>query len=72
MAPKKLMMCKVARFCSVQHNKTGQNVPKYPKISPNGLKIDQVYQHRPLQDPPKFTHIWIFGFKIYHLATLTM
>jgi hypothetical protein len=24
----------------------------------------------PLQDPPKFTPIWIFGLKIYHLATL--
>jgi hypothetical protein len=23
-----------------------------------------------LQDPPKFTKIWIFGLKIYHLATL--
>jgi hypothetical protein len=21
-------------------------------------------------DPPKFTQIWIFGLKIYHLATL--
>jgi hypothetical protein len=24
----------------------------------------------PLQDPPKFTQIGIFGLKIYHLATL--
>jgi hypothetical protein len=24
-----------------------------------------------LQDPPKFTQIWIFGLKIYHLATLS-
>jgi hypothetical protein len=24
----------------------------------------------PSQDPPKFTQIWIFGLKIYHLATL--
>jgi hypothetical protein len=23
-----------------------------------------------LQDAPKFTQIWIFGLKIYHLATL--
>jgi hypothetical protein len=23
-----------------------------------------------LQDPPKITRIWIFGLKIYHLATL--
>jgi hypothetical protein len=32
-----------------------------------GLKI---YQHVPLKDPPKFTQIWIFCLKIYHLATL--
>jgi hypothetical protein len=24
----------------------------------------------PLQDPPKFTQIWIFGLKTNHLATL--
>jgi hypothetical protein len=29
-----------------------------------------MYQHHPLQDPPKFTQIGIFGLKIYHLATL--
>jgi hypothetical protein len=23
-----------------------------------------------IKDPPKFTQIWIFGLKIYHLATL--
>jgi hypothetical protein len=34
---------------------------------PNGYKI---YQHLPLQDPPKFTQIGIFGLKIYHLAIL--
>jgi hypothetical protein len=27
-------------------------------------------QHRPLQDPRKFTRIWIFGFRINYLATL--
>jgi hypothetical protein len=27
-------------------------------------------QHLPLQDPPKFTQIWIFGLKTNHLATL--
>jgi hypothetical protein len=27
-------------------------------------------QHLPLQGPPKFTQIGIFGLKIYHLATL--
>jgi hypothetical protein len=29
-----------------------------------------LYQYLPLQDPPKFTQIGIFGLKIYHLATL--
>jgi hypothetical protein len=33
---------------------------------PNG---NIIYQHLPLQDPRKFTKIWIFGLKIYHLAT---
>jgi hypothetical protein len=33
----------------------------------NGFEI---YQHRSLQDSPKFTQIGIFGFKKYHLATL--
>jgi hypothetical protein len=40
---------------------------------PNGCKIDQKpikIQHLPLQDPRKITQIWIFGMKIYHLATL--
>jgi hypothetical protein len=27
-------------------------------------------QHLPLQDPPKFTQIWMFGLKRNHLATL--
>jgi hypothetical protein len=30
------------------------------------------YQHRPLQDLPKFTQIGIFGLKIYQLATLVL
>jgi hypothetical protein len=34
---------------------------------PNGHKE---YRHLPLQDPPKFIQIWIFGLKICHLATL--
>jgi hypothetical protein len=29
-----------------------------------------LYQHLPLQDLPKFTQTWIYGLKIYHLATL--
>jgi hypothetical protein len=33
-------------------------------------KRGKIYQHLPLQDPPKFTQIWIFGLKTNHLATL--
>jgi hypothetical protein len=32
--------------------------------------VMKIYQHLPLQDPPKFTQNGIFGLKIYHLATL--
>jgi hypothetical protein len=42
-------------------------MPNGRKNFPNGRKI---YQHLPLQDPPKFIQIWIFGLKINHLATL--
>jgi hypothetical protein len=42
---------------------------KWPNNRPNGHKINQ---HLPLQDPPKFTQIGIFGMKICHLATLVM
>jgi hypothetical protein len=44
---------------------------KYTKWSQNRQNGHKIYQHRPLQDPPKFTRIGIFGLKIYHLATLT-
>jgi hypothetical protein len=41
---------------------------------PSGRKIDQMaikYTNNfPLQDPLKFTQIWIFCLKLYHLATL--
>jgi hypothetical protein len=56
----------VARFFSVQHAKTGKNA-KRPQNAPNGHKN---YQHLPLQYHQKFTQIWIFCLKIYHLATL--
>jgi hypothetical protein len=39
---------------------------RYQNI-PNGQKI---WQHLSLLDTPKFTQIWIFGLKIYRLATL--
>jgi hypothetical protein len=49
---------------------------KYTKRSSNllnGCKMDQmsikIYQHLPLQDPPKITQILIFGLKMYRLAT---
>jgi DNA topoisomerase IB len=34
------------------------------------VSIKYTYQHLPLQDPPKFTQIWIFGLKTNHLAAL--
>jgi hypothetical protein len=34
------------------------------------VSIKYRYQHLPLQDPTKFTHIWSFGLKTNHLATL--
>jgi hypothetical protein len=42
---------------------------KCPKYIPNGVTF---YQLLSLQVTPKFTQSWIFGLKIYHLATLTM
>jgi hypothetical protein len=53
----------------------GEKKPNYHKIYKttiklNGSKIDhKIYQHLPLQDPPKFTQFGIFGLKINHLAT---
>jgi hypothetical protein len=33
--------------------------------------VHKIYQHLPLQDPPKFAQIRMFGLKmVYHLATL--
>jgi hypothetical protein len=45
----------------------GENIYKITTTLPNGHKI---YQHFPFQGPPKFTQSGIWGFKIYHLATL--
>jgi hypothetical protein len=33
------------------------------------MPIEYTYQPFPLQGPPKFAQIGIFGMKIYHLAT---
>jgi hypothetical protein len=46
-----------------------QNIPNGPKLYQMAVhKIHQmaikIYQHLPLQDPPKFTQIVIFGLKI--------
>jgi hypothetical protein len=68
-------------FFVVQHTKTGKiyqitmkylykmakNYTKWPQSRPYSHEI---YKHLQLQDPPKFTQIWIFGLKICHLATL--
>jgi hypothetical protein len=46
---------------------TGKNIPNYHKMYQMAIKIFQPF---PIQGPPKFTQIWIFCLKIYHLATL--
>jgi hypothetical protein len=40
------------------------------KYNKGSIRVHKIYQHLPLQDPPKFTQIWIFGLKANHLATL--
>jgi hypothetical protein len=77
---------RVARFFLVQLAKTGKiyqitiKYTKWPQTIPNGHNIYQMATNytkwpfniptAPLQDPPKFCQIGIFGFKICHLATL--
>jgi hypothetical protein len=43
---------------------------KYNKRPQGGPSVHKIYQHLPLQNPQKFTQIWIFGLKTNHLATL--
>jgi hypothetical protein len=43
---------------------------KYTEWPINIQNDYKLYQHLPLQGPPKSTQIGIFGLKIYHLATL--
>jgi hypothetical protein len=43
---------------------------KYTKRLLDALNGHKTSQHLPLQDSPKLAKIWIFGLKIYHLATL--
>jgi hypothetical protein len=42
---------------------------KYTKVPQNRPNDHKIYQRLPLQDPPKFTQICIFGLKMHHLAT---
>jgi hypothetical protein len=49
-------------FSLIQHTKMGGNIPNDRKISRMATKY--TYQPLPLQDPPKFTQIGIFGLKI--------
>jgi hypothetical protein len=64
-----LLEIRVARFFLVQHTKTGKIYQIITTFTKWLLSV-KIYQHLRLQDPPKFTQIWIFGLKIYHLATL--
>jgi hypothetical protein len=43
---------------------------KYNKKPHNGPSVHKINKHLPLQDPPIFPQIWIFGLKTNHLATL--
>jgi hypothetical protein len=52
---------------AAKYTKWPQNIPNCRQIGQMAPKINQ---HLPLKDPTKFTQIWIFVFKIYHLATL--
>jgi hypothetical protein len=44
----------------------------YNKRPQSGPSVHKIFRHLPLQDPPKFTQIWIFGLKTNHLATLAI
>jgi hypothetical protein len=47
-----------------------QITTNYTKCPYNITKDRKMDQHLPVQDPPKFTQIWIFGLKTNRLATL--
>jgi hypothetical protein len=60
------LISRVARFFLAQHSETGKNIPnnenilpKWTQNIPNGHTI---YQHLPLQTPPKFTQL---GFLVF-------
>jgi hypothetical protein len=73
------ILCQHVQGCQICPGTAHQIINKYtkrhikytklPQHAPNGHKI---YQHLPLQDPPKFNQIGILGLKKYHLATLNM
>jgi hypothetical protein len=76
------LLVRVARFFSVQHTKTGKiyqmttefskcpsNKPFCRKIDKMGLKNTNIFHCKAFQNLPK---IWIFGLKIYHLASLLL
>jgi hypothetical protein len=73
-------LSRVARFFLSTTYQNGYKIPNVHKIYAvneqkdisNGHKLNGhiKYQHYPLQDPPKYTQIGIFGMQIYHLATL--
>jgi hypothetical protein len=56
-----------------QETKNGKNIPrrgkiykmtiKYTKRPDNRTNGHKIYQHLPLQDPPKFTQIRVLGLK---------
>jgi hypothetical protein len=54
----------------------GKNIPNNHELYRMTIKynkrpsVHQIYHHLPLQDPPKFTQIWILGLKTNRLATL--
>jgi hypothetical protein len=56
--------------CQIFLVTTHQNGEKYIKTRENVPNGHTIYQHLPLQDPPKITLIKVFGFKICHQATL--
>jgi hypothetical protein len=66
---------RVARLFLVKNTQTGENIPNYHELYKMSIKynnrpkngqvsIKYRYQHLPLQVPPKFTQIGIFGLKI--------
>jgi hypothetical protein len=51
-------------WCNIpKRGKIYQNTIKYTKWSQSGHIIDYMYQHLPLQDPPKIYPNWYFLFE---------